>query len=118
MSTKNGWDVLFKGTYEEGGPPTEVSDLLTASFPHYLAKWIQTRATSYIKDLDKYVCVNNTSTGQTLMLTYFREVLDGLEKVGFKLNSGIDGSGFPLLAWTRAGGYYLGAYLFRDCSKS
>lgn len=55
MSTKNGWDVLFKGSYEEGGPPTEVADLLTASFPHYLGKWMQKRATEYIKSLDQCV---------------------------------------------------------------
>jgi hypothetical protein len=34
--------------------------------------------------------------------------LDGLKRVGFKLSMGIDGSGFPQLAWERAGGYYLG----------
>lgn len=38
-----------------------------------------------------------------------RELLDGLRKRGFKLNSGFKGTGFGLLAWKRAGGYYLGA---------
>jgi hypothetical protein len=40
--------------------------------------------------------------------TVIRELLDGLKKVGFKLNSGIHGSGFGLLFTTRAGGFYLG----------
>ena len=38
-----------------------------------------------------------------------RETLDGLSRVGFRLNTGIDGSGFILLAWSKAGGYYFGA---------
>jgi len=38
-----------------------------------------------------------------------RETLDGLRRVGFRLNTGIDGSGFILLAWSKAGGYYFGA---------
>ena len=38
-----------------------------------------------------------------------RELLDGLNKVGFKTNMGIDGSGFLILAMLRLGGYYLGA---------
>ena len=43
-----------------------------------------------------------------LVSTLDRDVLEGLERVGFRLNYGIDGSGFPLLAWERAGGYYFG----------
>ena len=47
----------------------------------------------------------------------FRETLDGLRRVGFRLNTGIDGTGFILLAWTKASGYYFGAtiteYLLR-----
>jgi hypothetical protein len=40
-----------------------------------------------------------------------RELLDGLKKVGFKTNMGIDGSGFLILAMLRLGGYYLGLSL-------
>jgi len=35
-----------------------------------------------------------------------REILDGLRRVGFRLNTGVDGSGFLLLAWGKASGYY------------
>ena len=38
-----------------------------------------------------------------------REMLDGLRRVGFRLNTGIDGTGFVLLVWSRASGYNLGA---------
>lgn len=37
-----------------------------------------------------------------------RDILDALKKRGFKTNFGIQGTGFGLLAWSRAGGYYLG----------
>jgi len=88
MSTKNGFEVVFKGTYEENGPPTEVADLITAATPNKFAKLIQQRTTQVIKNLD-------------------RQILEDLEKVGFRTNDGLDGTGFALLAWEKAGGYYL-----------
>lgn len=101
MTTKAGWQVSFAGTYEEGGPPTHVADLMIQSMPRYAAKGIEVRATKIIKELDK-------------------ELLKGLEDVGFQLTDGIDGSGFPQLAWNKAGGYYLGQsepdlFLRLDC---
>jgi hypothetical protein len=47
--------------------------------------------------------------GVFLMMCWSREILDGLREVGFRTNLGIDGTGFGLLAWSKAGGYYLGA---------
>lgn len=46
-----------------------------------------------------------------ILLNYlvFRDILDGLKKVGFKLGTGIQGTGFGRLAWSKAGGYYLGS---------
>lgn len=38
----------------------------------------------------------------------FRDLLDSLHKVGFRTNFGILDTGFGLLAWSKAGGYYLG----------
>lgn len=35
-----------------------------------------------------------------------------MSKVGFKLNYGPDNSGWTLMAWKNAGGYYLGALFF------
>ena len=37
-----------------------------------------------------------------------RQILDGLQKVGFKLGWGSDGAGFLYNAMSRGGGYYLG----------
>ena len=42
-----------------------------------------------------------------------RDILDGLRSRGFQLNDGPHGAGMLLLASTRAGGYYLGAFRFR-----
>ena len=39
-----------------------------------------------------------------------RELLDGLKRVGFRTNMGYKDAGFLLLAWERAGGYYLGKF--------
>jgi hypothetical protein len=41
----------------------------------------------------------------------YRELLDGLTKKGFKITFGEEGSGFLVLANSRAGGYYLGISL-------
>lgn len=38
-----------------------------------------------------------------------RETLDGLRRVGFRLNMGIDDTGILLLLWSKASGYYLGS---------
>ncbi|KAF8815761.1 FAD/NAD(P)-binding domain-containing protein [Phlegmacium glaucopus] len=88
MSTKNGWPVLFKGTYEENGPPTEVADILTASMPLYFGKVMIRNVIAEIAEKD-------------------RDILEALDKVGFKTNSGVDGSGFAFIAAVKAGGYYL-----------
>jgi cation diffusion facilitator CzcD-associated flavoprotein CzcO len=53
MSTKNGWAVNFSGTYEEGGPPTEVADLIVQSLPKYASKLLEIRATAVVKELDR-----------------------------------------------------------------
>jgi hypothetical protein len=42
-----------------------------------------------------------------------KETLQGLEKAGFRLNDGLDGSGLSSLFLTRGGGYYLDV----GCSK-
>ncbi|KAF5371804.1 hypothetical protein D9758_003455 [Tetrapyrgos nigripes] len=89
MTTKNGWDVLMGGVYSEDGPPTHVADMLNASFPNaFMRNGLAQRQAAAIAELDK-------------------PILDALKKVGFRLNMGIDGTGFGLLAWNKAGGYYL-----------
>ncbi|KIJ68134.1 hypothetical protein HYDPIDRAFT_107789 [Hydnomerulius pinastri MD-312] len=87
MSTKEGMPRLL-ALFWEGGPPTDVADRVNASFPNHLLKLVHQRVTKQIAEADK-------------------ELLDGLRKVGFKLTFGEDDSGFLLLAWKKAGGYYL-----------
>ncbi|THH13418.1 hypothetical protein EW146_g6790 [Bondarzewia mesenterica] len=88
MSTKYGITTLLESFWSENGPPTEVADRLYASYPNYLLKPLHQRLVKTIAEKDK-------------------DTLDGLKRVGFRLNDGIDGSGFLLLAWQRGGGYYL-----------
>ena len=59
-----------------------------------------------IAEKDRFVhqCIQRNS-----LRTWLRETLDGLRRVGFRLNTGIDGTGFILLVWTRGSGYYFGA---------
>ncbi|OZJ03213.1 hypothetical protein BZG36_04538 [Bifiguratus adelaidae] len=88
MSTKQGLPILNKGTYEEGGPPTEVADLMFHSVPNHLQAQLLRYTTNVIKEEDK-------------------ELLEGLERAGFKLHYGDDGSGLLMLYFRRGGGYYL-----------
>ncbi len=72
--------------YDEG-PPLEDCDLITASIPLPLARKNHILLTERAKNLD-------------------RELLDGLERVGFKLDFGEDGTGWQFKYLTRGGGYY------------
>ena len=88
MSSKEGLDVLLAGLYEEGGPPTEDADLLFMSIPNAMLKRMHVDATKEISRRDA-------------------ELLAGLEKAGFKLDSGPDDSGFFMKYFQRGGGYYI-----------
>ena len=72
--------------YDEG-PPLEDCDLITTSIPLPLARKSHILLTERAKNLD-------------------RELLDGLERVGFKLDFGEDGTGWQFKYLTRGGGYY------------
>ncbi|TFK48079.1 FAD/NAD(P)-binding domain-containing protein [Heliocybe sulcata] len=87
MSTKEGIPRLL-AIYSENGPPTDVADRINASYPNPLMKLMHQRLVKDIAEADK-------------------DILQGLERVGFKLGWGEDGSGFLYLAWKKAGGYYL-----------
>ncbi|KAF9037135.1 hypothetical protein BJ165DRAFT_576244 [Panaeolus papilionaceus] len=98
MSCKNGWEVIMKGIYWEDGPSPDYADRLNASFPHHMATELNQMRTKVIAEMDK-------------------DIIEGLKKVGFKMNLGIKDTGFGLLAWTKAGGYYLdtgGSQLIAD----
>jgi Flavin-binding monooxygenase-like len=72
--------------YDEG-PSVEDCDLITASIPLAVAKQSHILLTQQAKDLDK-------------------DLLDGLEHKGFKLDFGEDGTGWQFKYLTRGGGYY------------
>jgi putative flavoprotein involved in K+ transport len=72
--------------YDEG-LPLDDSDLITTSIPLPLARKSHIRFTEQARKLDK-------------------ELLDGLERVGFRLDFGEDGSGWQFKYLTRGGGYY------------
>ena len=72
--------------YDEG-PPLEDCDLITTSIPLALARKSHILLTEQAKNLD-------------------RTLLDALERVGFKLDFGDDGTGWQFKYLTRGGGYY------------
>jgi Pyridine nucleotide-disulphide oxidoreductase len=72
--------------YDEG-PSLEDCDLITMSIPLPLARKSHVLLTEQAKKLDK-------------------DLLDGLERVGFKLDFGEDGTGWQFKYLTRGGGYY------------
>jgi cation diffusion facilitator CzcD-associated flavoprotein CzcO len=72
--------------YDEG-PSLEDCDLITASIPLTVAKRSHILLTQQAKDLDK-------------------DLLDGLERKGFRLDFGEGGTGWQFKYLTRGGGYY------------
>ncbi|KAK0240273.1 hypothetical protein EDD85DRAFT_824912 [Armillaria nabsnona] len=88
MSTKHGIKTLMEGLYEENGPPTDVADIINASFSNLLMEGIGFRQMLKITELDK-------------------GILEGLKARGFRTNLGYKDAGVLLLAWAKAGGYYL-----------
>jgi putative flavoprotein involved in K+ transport len=77
---------LVYGLYSEG-PPLEDCDLVTASIPLGIARESHKLATAHAKNLD-------------------RDLLERLERKGFKLCDGEDGTGWQFMYLTRGGGYY------------
>src|SRR5688572_30242422 len=77
---------LVYSLYSEG-PPLEDCDLITASVPLAVSRRTHQLATSHAKELD-------------------RELLERLEKKGFRLTDGEDGTGWQFMYLTRGGGYY------------
>lgn len=81
---------LYDGTYLDESKRTEDLDLFNTSMPMPLIKENHKLITAKVRELDK-------------------PLLDGLEKVGFRLEFGEDDTGWPLKYRTRGGGYYFNA---------
>ncbi|KAK9454032.1 hypothetical protein V1511DRAFT_502539 [Dipodascopsis uninucleata] len=87
MSLENGIDTLNKGLYCDNGPPLEDADFITETVPKSVAVAYLKNLIPVIADMDK-------------------DLLDGLNKAGFKTWSGPHGSGHLYLSMQRNGGYY------------
>ena len=83
-----GSGLAMAGMYDESGPPTDVADLLGASFPFNCAPEMHQATTAAMAEHDK-------------------EMLEGLARVGFQTYSGINGTGALQLFLQRGGGYYI-----------
>ncbi|MEE2033326.1 flavin-containing monooxygenase [Rhodococcus chondri] len=83
-------EVMLEPAYGEDSPPTEISDLVGASFPRFDAS-LQA----------------GLRAGVALMAERDREILDGLTARGFRHNLGDDDMGAMNLFLTRNGGYYI-----------
>ena len=88
VSSKAITDIGLKGFYEEGGPSVEDADILLHSTPMSVLKALQVSVTGLEAEHDK-------------------ELLDGLERAGFKVDRGPDGAGLLIKYFQRAGGYYI-----------
>lgn len=79
--------ALYDSIYLGDGPPLEVRDLLNSATPYPVAKQVHRAITQKVKEVDA-------------------ELHERLRAVGFKLDFGIDETGWPLKFRTRGGGYY------------
>ena len=81
-------DIALKGLYSEDGPPVDDADMIVHGMPNALLKKVQTQVAETQRTHDK-------------------DMLDGLAKAGFKVDSGPDGSGLFFKYFQRGGGYYI-----------
>ncbi len=78
---------LYDGVFLDEGPSIEDRDLINTSMPLPITLQGHRSLTSQAREQD-------------------RPLLDALESVGFRLSSGVDGTGWPYLFRSRGGGYY------------
>lgn len=78
---------LYDSVFYGPGPSMEDRDLINVSVPLAVMKQAHKLVTDQTRILDK-------------------TLLDGLERIGFRLDFGEDGTGWPLKYRTRGGGYY------------
>jgi hypothetical protein len=88
LQAEKGGHMLHAGTYDETGPPTEAADIYSQSLPLPVQFALGRNLTSAIRTAEK-------------------ENLEGLQKAGFALDFGLDGSGLFRKYMTKGGGYYI-----------
>lgn len=88
ISARTGLFMLHEGMYDEHGPPIEDADVAGQSLPIPVQFALNIGLTERIKAAE-------------------RTSLDGLERAGFRIDYGNDGSGIYRKYITRGGGYYI-----------
>ncbi|KAI8717097.1 hypothetical protein NCS52_00784200 [Fusarium sp. LHS14.1] len=88
VSSKAITDIALGGIYSEDGPEVDDADLLIHGLPTPVLKAIQVTVCEKQAEHDK-------------------EILDGLDKAGFKVDRGPDGAGLFFKYFQRGGGYYI-----------
>jgi hypothetical protein len=88
VSSKAITDVGLKGLFSEHGPQVDEADILLHGLP-----------TPVLKALQVKVCA--------LQAEHDKDMLAGLAKAGFKVDSGPDGAGLFIKYFQRGGGYYI-----------
>ncbi|KAJ8121222.1 hypothetical protein ONZ43_g2274 [Nemania bipapillata] len=88
VSSKAITEIALKGIYSEDGPPVDDADILLHGLPISVLKAIQVNIAERQAECDK-------------------EILDGLDRVGFKVDRGPDGAGLFFKYFQRGGGYYI-----------
>ena len=93
-------EIALKGVYSEDGPPVDDADLWLHSLPSEVLKALQIKITELQNKHDE-------------------KTLQGLEKVGFKLDKGPENAGLFMKYFQRGGGYYIGKFLkfFEPCAN-
>jgi hypothetical protein len=54
VSAKAFREVLMGGLYSEDGPPTDLADLISGSFPHIMMAELGKRQVQATKEIDRY----------------------------------------------------------------
>ncbi|KAI5459019.1 hypothetical protein BGZ63DRAFT_360680 [Mariannaea sp. PMI_226] len=88
VSSKAITEIALKGVYSEGGPQVDDADMLIHGLPTPVLKALQVKVGEKQAECDK-------------------DLLEGLEKAGFKLDRGPDGAGLFFKYFQRGGGYYI-----------
>ncbi|KAH6693892.1 hypothetical protein F5X68DRAFT_228300 [Plectosphaerella plurivora] len=81
-------DILLKPAYSEGGPTVDDADMLIHGLPLSVLKARHIEVFKRVSEYDS-------------------EMLQGLEKAGFKTDTGHDGAGLLFKYFQRGGGYYI-----------